>query len=242
MFRSLLYEKSLGVFLIVTGFFSISLLIATFVWGYQESFLILNALRIPILDDYAPFFTEFGNGFYVSIFALLLACAYDKYWKVSLEIILCVLVTALIVHFCKQVLFSDWHRPAKLLRDKSIHVLLSPVPEHNSFPSGHSITIMSACTVLSTVSRNFLYQFFLGVAACLIAYTRIYVGAHFPADVAVGSFMGLIISMIVLYFLRNFDTQKIEKNTYVRYGLYIVTVICLLVALLSQIDIYNLFA
>ncbi|MCS7028700.1 MAG: phosphatase PAP2 family protein [Bacteroidia bacterium] len=212
------------------------MLLISLYWGYHQSFVILNRIRVPQLDNLAVLLTEFGNGFYVSIFALVLACGSSKYWKVAFEIIVCVLVTALIVQICKQVLFSDWYRPAKLLRQQSIYILLNPVPEHNSFPSGHSVTVMSASTVLSRIKKNFIFQFSLAILACLVAYTRIYVGAHFPADVAVGSLLGIVVSTFVIYLLRNFDIHLLEKIKHFKYLLYLITLTCIIIAVIQNWD------
>lgn len=221
------------IFFSIIGSFCIFLLAVTFYSGYQQSFVILNKMRVPLLDTFSLWLTEFGNGFYLVIFALILACANKKYWNTALNIIICIMLTTIVVQLCKQVFFPDWHRPAKLLQDKPIYILLNPVPHHNSFPSGHSISIMSAVTVLSFTFSSYISQIFFALMACIVAYTRIYVGAHFPADVAVGSLLGLIISLIVLYRLRSLNLSQIQKKSYSLPVLYAITILCLIIALIQ---------
>jgi membrane-associated phospholipid phosphatase len=223
------------VFLAVTAFFCIFLLTATFYWGYKESFIILNAIRFPALDKVSLWLTELGNGFYLIILALLLACIDKKHWKTALSIIICVIITAVIVQICKQLLFPHWHRPAKLLQDKPIYILLNPAPHHNSFPSGHSISVMSTATVLSFVIRKQIFEILLAVLACAIAYTRIYTGAHFPADVAIGSLLGIIISIGVMYYARNISLSAIQHKPYAIPVLYGITLLCIIIAILQAI-------
>ncbi len=218
------------LFFVVTILFCTFLFIATFYWGYKESFIVLNAVRFPALDKVSLWLTEFGNGFYLTIFALVVACNDKKHWKTALSIIVCVIITAVIVQICKQLLFPHWHRPAKLLQDKNIYILLNPVPHHNSFPSGHSISVMSAATILSFTFKRYLFQMSFAVLACLVAYTRIYVGAHFPADVATGSLLGLITSSGIQYHIHKINLSRIQQKPYSAYILYGITCICISIA------------
>lgn len=211
--------------------FCLWLLTLTLFLGYKESFIMLNAIRVPALDTFSLWLTEFGNGFYLTIFALILACTDKKHWKTALNIILCILITTIIVQICKQLLFLNWHRPAKLLQDKPIYTLLNPVPHHNSFPSGHSISVISTATVLSFTLKNHFFELLLGIFVCVIAYTRIYVGAHFPADVAVGSLLGLFTSTGVLYITRSLHLDNLYKKPYGMKVLYLITGLCIIIAI-----------
>jgi len=222
------------LFFTITGIFCVLLLIATLYWGYKQSFIQLNAIRFPFFDNFSLWLTEFGNGFYLTIFALLLACIDKRYWKTALIMICCIIITAVIVQICKQLLFPNWHRPAKLLHDKPIYILLNPVPHHNSFPSGHSISVMSTAMVLSYVFQKYIFQILLAVFACTVAYTRIYVGAHFPADVAAGSLLGLATSSGVVYMFRNISLSGLQEKRYSKFILYGITFLCLGIALLQS--------
>lgn len=68
--------------------------------------------------------------------------------------------------------------------------------KHNgdSFPSNHSANMFSASAVLSGVFPQLspLWYFL----AALIAFSRIYVGAHYPLDVVAGALLGLLVGVI----------------------------------------------
>ncbi len=71
-----------------------------------------------------------------------------------------------------------------------------------SFPSGHAAAVWAAAVGLSYLYGRrlwFLYPF-----AAWISMTRIYVGAHFPFDVLIGSLIGIMSSLFVIVLTRQY--------------------------------------
>lgn len=60
-----------------------------------------------------------------------------------------------------------------------------------SFPSNHAVNMGAAAAVLSVAYPGGAFVF--AGAAALIGYSRVYVGAHYPGDVAGGLLIGLAI-------------------------------------------------
>lgn len=83
-------------------------------------------------------------------------------------------------------------RPCNALAD--VRLLVS-CPGSFSFPSSHAVNIFATATLFSYFYQRYCY-FFYGFAS-LIAYSRVYVGVHYPFDVIAGAFWGMCCGLIV---------------------------------------------
>ena len=70
------------------------------------------------------------------------------------------------------------------------------VPHTGAFPSGHSSAAFACATVLAWASPRLRIPAF--VLAAAIAWSRVYVGVHWPLDVLGGAVLGVLVSTILL--------------------------------------------
>jgi membrane-associated phospholipid phosphatase len=73
---------------------------------------------------------------------------------------------------------------------------LVALPHSHAFPSGHTSTSFACATVLSVLAPRLAPAFVLLAAA--IAYSRLYVGVHWPLDVVGGAVLGVAIALLLL--------------------------------------------
>ncbi|MGH3000137.1 MAG: phosphatase PAP2 family protein, partial [Gaiellaceae bacterium] len=73
---------------------------------------------------------------------------------------------------------------------------LVAVPHSASFPSGHAATSFACATVLSALAPRAAPGFVALAAA--IAYSRLYVGVHWPLDVVAGAALGVLTALLLL--------------------------------------------
>jgi undecaprenyl-diphosphatase len=84
---------------------------------------------------------------------------------------------------------------AAIPRDRPhVHALVSR-PHTHSFPSGHATTSFACATVLACAVPRLSVPFVLLAAA--VAWSRVYVGVHYPLDVLAGTALGVAIGLAV---------------------------------------------
>jgi undecaprenyl-diphosphatase len=77
---------------------------------------------------------------------------------------------------------------------------LVTIPHSHSFPSGHTATAVAGAMMLSYLVPRAAPAFFTLAAA--IAYSRLYVGVHFPLDVVGGAVIGVATALLLLAIAR----------------------------------------
>ena len=66
----------------------------------------------------------------------------------------------------------------------------------SSFPAGHAATAFAGATLLSYAAPR-LRVLFVALAA-IIAYSRVYVGVHYPGDVLGGAMLGALVGCVAI--------------------------------------------
>jgi len=119
--------------------------------------------------------------------------------------------------------FLNIHRPLYFLGVENLHVLGPKLYSH-SFPSGHSLSAFAVLGAFAFLHPQKKLTLAVGaVFACLIALSRVLVGAHWPSDVLAGSLLGFFSAYFGLKLLQpHFQTQPHQLTPWLdglRWGL-----------------------
>lgn len=135
------------------------------------------------------------------------------------------------------------------LNDPDVRPLLDIVPgvanKNYSFFSAHASNTMSLCVFFSLLMRNWRLTVGMVVWSLVNCWTRIYLGMHYPSDIAVGLLWGATVGTGVYYGYRYFyfkvtDRLHFISSQYTRTG-YALADINLVVNVLLLISLYAIF-
>ncbi len=150
---------------------------------------IQDALQNPILDKFFISITHMGDLGIVWIALGIILLCFKRTRKTGLILCLSLLTTHILnTLVIKNIIMRP--RPYETLQN--VVNLIGPQSQ-SSFPSGHASSSFAAATVPFLRERGLLKWLPIFLAA-LIAFSRVYVGVHYPIDVITGSLIGILIA------------------------------------------------
>ena len=184
------------------------LLIIYFMDINQSLFLRLNhaAQFMPI--TWWGYITYLGDGMAVGC---ILAVVFRKDPKIALVGIIAVLTSGIIVQVLKS--YFSIPRPAGILNLDEFY-LFGDILKSRGFPSGHSSTAFSLLGTFFYAHDNNKQGWLFFSAALLIAFSRVAIGIHWPADILAGSLIGLATIYLIAKKLKTYTMGfKVELST-----------------------------
>lgn len=160
----------------------------------KATFLLLNPYHSDFLNYFFIGVTFIGDGFFSIIICLILLLFKNRF--LSFMIFVSFATSGIFAQVLKA--FISEGRPAMFLKNSNYPYFIDHVTLHNfhSFPSGHTTSAFALVAILAFALKNKKYAIPLVALGAMVGYSRIYLGQHFLLDVTVGSFIGVIFSII----------------------------------------------
>ena len=171
------------------------------------------SFRSPALTEYFIFITHVGDVYGYAVVLILLTIMsifVFKHWKYTVQIVFVLLLSALSNLILKR--FVDRARPG-------IEHMVSV--ETLSYPSGHAMSAMAFYGFLMFLFYRFKINIFLKIGVILllallifsIGLSRIYLGVHFPSDIAGGYIAGFIWVVFCVLLFNVIDVFRRDPKT-----------------------------
>ena len=163
-----------------------------------QLFLAINHAHHPLLDPVMEAMIYLGGSRSVYLYAAILLCVslVRREWVPLRYVWVFCLATAVGIGL-EEWLKALFHLPRPPLAIGLDQVrVLGEVKLKNSFPSGHAVFVFVTAVTLSW-RRGLGWKVPLYSFALLVAYSRAYVGAHYPLDVAAGAVIGAAAGVLV---------------------------------------------
>lgn len=168
-----------------------------------------NTLSNPLLDKFFPFITEVKNWYvaYIILFLILVIKGGRIGRVASIALIFLIIATDQFSSFFLKNLFARV-RPCNVFTDLNVLVTCT---ESFSFPSSHAVNNFAVAMFFTKLFPKLKWSFF--IVAILQAFSRPYVGVHYPSDVVGGALIGLFFGYIFAFLVIKIDSLFIQRKT-----------------------------
>ncbi|MGQ8338026.1 phosphatase PAP2 family protein [Sunxiuqinia sp. A32] len=196
--RSILKNKGLLGFLAMYSLFFLVGAVLLIILKHGDVVLWLNRYSKEELDGFVNILTDLGLGSFIVVVMVLLSFIRVRYALMGLVNLAFV---GIFTNLFKKVLFPDRIRPLNYFLYDDFHRFLyqAELNYHSSFPSGHTMTIFAAMSLIAYFVGNRIVGGLMFFVALVIGFTRIYLLQHFFLDVFVGSVLGIISTLLVIW-------------------------------------------
>lgn len=175
-------------------------------------FLINRTLHNPVFDVVLPFLTDLNRmlGGKIFFIALLLFLLVKGKRTGRLVVLLLIITITLSDQFSSFVVKPFIHRERPCRTLEGVRLLID-CGSGKSFPSSHAVNMTAAAVVFAYGYCRWKWWFYS--LAGLIAYSRVYVGVHYPSDIIGGAIIGFFIGTIVIAVTRWIEGMIQKRKT-----------------------------
>ena len=177
-----------------------------------ELFLFLNGLHIDWLDPVMTFIS--GKITWAPFYIVLLYLIIKKYKKQSIFIIIGIILLIICSDRISSGIFKPLFERPRPCHNEAIKDLVYLPNGHcggaYGFISSHSCNVFALAAYITLILKKHYKNiaFVMFTWSTLVAYSRIYMGVHYPGDVIAGAAVGLIIGVIIAKITKLFIKEQ----------------------------------
>lgn len=166
-----------------------------------------NHVRNALTDGFWKLITFLGDGGWFWIVTGILLLFFAKTRKAGVTALLALLLGALVTNLLLKNLVA---RPRPYDMIAGLTPLVKKLKDY-SFPSGHTCASFAAAVVYWKMLPKVWGR--AGVLlAFLIAFSRLYVGVHYPTDVLAGGIIGGLMGLLAVYIIKYIRPEASTAN------------------------------
>lgn len=173
-------------------------------------FLLVNGkFSTSFLDMFFGYITNLHLQwmFWVLFLPLVFFWIYKKRRRALIGMAHILIVAGLSDLFCYHVIKQFTYRDRPNNSDEVASVLkVGYGPKSSSFPSNHASTSFAMAYAVKMVAPIAKWPVY--IVAVMVAYSRPYVGVHFPSDIMAGMIIGTLISMLYFRIINRFKILR----------------------------------
>ncbi|GAB3509767.1 phosphatase PAP2 family protein [Spirosoma knui] len=179
-----------------------------------DLFLWLNGLYAAWLDPIMVFATERNTWF--PFYALLIGWLIYQYKKQALWMVLTLAAAVAISDQTASALLKPLTLRLRPCHEPALQRLIHPVLEcggQYGFASSHAANTFALATGLwLLIGKQHPWVKWVYLWAVLVAYSRIYVGAHYPLDILAGAGIGTLAALLCVWIFQRLQTRSSNLN------------------------------
>ena len=180
-----------------------------------ELFLFLNGLHVDWLDPIMTFIS--GKITWAPFYLILLFLVIKKYKKQSILVLIGVVILIVCSDQISSGIFKPIFERPRPCHNESIKDLVYLPNGHcggaYGFISSHACNCFALAVFITHVLKKYdrKIAYIMYIWASLVAYSRIYMGVHYPGDIIVGAVVGIIVGFVISK-LYDMISQRVETQ------------------------------
>ncbi|ODT53777.1 MAG: hypothetical protein BGP01_05090 [Paludibacter sp. 47-17] len=178
----------------------------------RSLFLIINGWNSPFFDEIMYFVSKVW--IWAPLYLTFIIYAVRR-WKLEsiwiiVAMIICVVATDQLTNLTKDLFqrLRPSHEPALA---GLVHHVNGYVGGRFGFVSGHSSNSFGFAMLSSLIIRNRHYTVSVFFWASLVAYSRMYLGVHYPLDIMGGMVLGILVAWVVFMVMESIRKRLMKE-------------------------------